>query len=115
MNDDSLIHLVPSRLELAWTLKNPTQARLLPQFLSKVADSYDLVIIDCAPTESIFTTAAYRSSRYIVAPVKPEFLATIGLPLLTRSLEEFRLLHQQMVEMAGIVFNDMKRSNTPQE
>src|SRR5260370_4139253 len=116
-NDGSLIHLVPSRLELAWTLKNPTEkSRLLSEFLAQIADKYDLIMIDCAPTESILTTAAYRSSRYVVVPVKPEFLATIGLPLLARSLEEFRLMHQdQTLEMAGIVFNGKRRINTPRE
>ncbi|WP_081770224.1 ParA family protein [Luteimonas huabeiensis] len=115
--DGSLLDLVPSRLELAWTLKNPTEkAHLLPQFLAKVGPSYDLIIIDCAPTESILTAAAYRSSRYVVVPVRPEFLATIGLPLLARSLEEFRLMHQdQALDMAGIIFNDLRRSNTPPE
>lgn len=115
--DGSLLHLVPSRLELAWTLKNPTEkAQLLPQFLATVSDNYDLIIIDCAPTESILTTAAYRSSRYIVVPVKPEFLATIGLPLLARSLDEFRLMHQnQEIEMAGVVFNDQRGVAVPRE
>lgn len=116
-DDGSSLHLVPSRLELAWTLKNPTEkSQLLPQFLAKIADKYDLIMIDCAPTESILTTSAYRSSRYIVVPVKPEFLATIGLPLLARSLEEFRLMHQdQTLEMAGIIFNGKRRINTPRE
>jgi len=110
--DGSLLHLVPSRLELAWTLKNPTQkAQLLSQFLAQVADQYDLILIDCAPTESILTVAAYLSSRYVVVPVRPEFLATIGLPLLARSLAEFRLIQQNHeVEIAGIIFNDMTRS-----
>src|SRR5207247_3529491 len=80
-SDGSLLHLVPSRLELAWTLKNPTEkAQLLPQFLPQVERKYDLIVIDCAPTESILTSAAYRSSRYVVVPVRPELLATIGLP-----------------------------------
>jgi chromosome partitioning protein len=116
-SDGSLLHLVPSRLELAWTLKNPTdKAQLLPQFLAQVQENYDLIIIDCAPTESILTSAAYRSSRYIVVPIRPEFLATIGLPLLARSLEEFRLMHQdQILDMAGIVFNGKRRINTPPE
>lgn len=116
-NDGSLLHLVPSRLELSWTLKNPTEkAQLLPKFLAKVADEYDLIIIDCAPTESILTTAAYRSSRYVFVPVKPEFLATIGLPLLARSLQEFKLMHtDQELDMGGIIFNDIRRSNTPPE
>ena len=51
----------------------------------------DLVVIDCAPTESFLTDAAYFASRYIVVPIKPEFLATIGLPLLARSVQEFQL------------------------
>lgn len=116
-DDGSLLHLVPSRLELAWTLKNPTdKSQLLPQFLAQVESQYDLIVIDCAPTESILTTAAYRSSRYIVVPVKPEFLATIGLPLLARSLEEFRLMRQHhTLEMAGIIFNDKRRVATPPE
>lgn len=116
-SDGSLLHLVPSRLELSWTLKNPTEkSHLLPKFLAKVADDYDLIIIDCAPTESILTAAAYRSSRFVLVPVKPEFLATIGLPLLARSLNEFKIMHQdQDLDMMGVIFNDMRRSNTPPE
>lgn len=116
-DDGSVLHLVPSRLELAWTLKNPTEkAQLLPQFLAKVQNAYDLILIDCAPTESILTLAAYRSSRFVFVPVRPEFLATIGLPLLARSLEEFRLLHQhQDISMGGIIFNGLRRTNTPPE
>ncbi|XQA72855.1 ParA family protein [Xanthomonas sacchari] len=115
--DGSLLDLIPSRLELAWTLKNPTEkSHLLPHFLSQVVDRYDLVLIDCAPTESILTAAAYKSSRYVIVPVKPEFLATIGLPLLGRSIQEFKLMHQnQSLEIAGVVFNDIRRSNTPPE
>jgi chromosome partitioning protein len=106
--DGSLLDLIPSRLELAWTLKNPTEkAHLLPKFLAKLQEDYDLIIIDCAPTESILTTAAYLSSGYIVVPVKPEFLATIGLPLLARSLHEHQLSREdQKIDLAGIVFND---------
>lgn len=115
--DESCIHLVASRLELAWTLKNPTEkANLLPQFIAKIADRYDLILIDCAPTESILTTAAYLSSRYIFVPVKPEFLATIGLPLLARSMSEFKQRNaHQSLDMAGIVFNDSKRTGTTSE
>jgi chromosome partitioning protein len=116
-DDGSSLDLVPSRLELAWTLKNPTdKSQLLPQFLATVEGRYDLIMVDCAPTESVLTTAAYRSSRFIIVPVRPEFLATMGLPLLARSLDEFRLMHQhQTLDMAGIIFNDKRRVATPPE
>ena len=87
----STLDLIPSRLELSRTLKNPTgKERRLAKALSRVSDQYDLILIDCAPTESILTDAAYFSSRYAIVPVKPEFMATIGLPLLARSIQDFQ-------------------------
>lgn len=106
-SDGSYLELLPSRLELAWTLKNPTdKVQLLNDFLDNVKAKYDLILIDCPPTESVLTTAAYLSSDYILVPVRPEFLSTIGLPLLVRSIKEFRLAHKsKSVELCGIVFN----------
>lgn len=104
---DSTLDLIPSRLELSRTLKNPYgKERLLAKALAKIQDQYDLIIIDCAPTESVLTDAAYFASRYIIVPIKPEFMATIGLPLLARSLDEFqRKNDDHEIEIAGLVFN----------
>lgn len=101
------LDLIPSRLELSHTLKNPTgKERRLARGLSKVADQYDLILLDCAPTESILTEAAYHASRYALVPVKPEFLATIGLPLLARSIQEFKYENtDHELDICGIVFN----------
>lgn len=62
--------------------------------------------MDCAPTESILTEAAYHASRYALVPVKPEYLATIGLPLLARSIQEFKYENtDHELDICGIVFN----------
>ena len=111
------LDLIPSRLELYHTLKNPTgKERRLARALAKIVDEYDLVLIDCAPTESILTEAAYHASRYVVVPVKPEFLATIGLPLLARSIREFKFDNADHdLDIAGIVFNHSSSySNGPE-
>ncbi|MGA9214717.1 MAG: ParA family protein, partial [Methylocella sp.] len=43
---------------------------------------------------------------YIIVPIKPEFMATIGLPLLARSLQEFQLENEDHeIEIAGLAFN----------
>lgn len=103
----SKLHLIVSRLELSHTLKNPTgKERRLAKALAKVADDYDLILIDCAPTESILTEAAYHASRYVLVPVKPEYLATIGLPLLARSIQVFKYENgDNTLDICGIVFN----------
>lgn len=100
------IDLVPSQLELSLTLKNPSQKEhLLASFLDSVESNYDLIIIDCAPTESVLTTAAYLSVESILIPVKPEFLSTIGLPLINQSLSDFSRLYRKQVGVSGICFN----------
>lgn len=101
------LHLLPSRLELSRVLRHPFgKERRLAKALAKVASDYDLVIIDCAPTESVLTDIAYFASRWILVPVKPEFLAAIGLPLLARSMDRFTTENDDhTIEMTGIVFN----------
>lgn len=106
-SEGSRIDLIPSRLELAYSLRNPGQKdQLLAKLISKIDGEYDLLLLDCAPTESLLTTAAYLASDYLLVPIKPEYLSTIGLPLLVRSMEEFKEHHEDhKLELAGIVFN----------
>ena len=100
------LDLVPSQLELSFTLKNPSQKEhLLSNFIADVEKDYDLVLIDCAPTESVLTTAAYLSSDTILIPVKPEFLSTIGLPLIRQSLADFDKFNRKKVGVSGVCFN----------
>ena len=101
--------LIPSRFDFSNYLVNSIGAD--PQVLARlIADNFqdkDLVIIDCAPTESTFTQTAYHASRYVLVPVKPEFLATIGFPLLSRSLADFRNANPgHGISVVGVVVND---------
>lgn len=107
-SDGSCIDLVPSRLDLAWTLKSSSYSKIehLSSFLDHLRRKYDLILIDCPPTQSMLTDAAYRASSKVLIPVRPEFLSTIGLPLLVKSLEDFQLEHRNReIEIAGILFN----------
>lgn len=111
--DGSLIHIIPSKLELAWTLKNPHQKEhLIRDYIQEIKNDYDLIVIDCPPTESMLTTAAYMSSDYLIVPVRPEYLSTIGLPLLVRSLADYKNAYrnESHPKLAGIIFNDSDSS-----
>lgn len=115
--DGSLLHIVPSRLELSWSLRNPHgKETLLARFVAKVEERYDLIIIDCSPTDSILTEAAYHCSRYILVPIRAEFLASIGFPLLQRSIRAFEMWHEdKVIEVCGLVFNDFVRGKEKRE
>jgi chromosome partitioning protein len=108
-NDGSCLHLLPAKLDLAWVIRNaPSSANLLHDNLEDLRDQYDLILIDCAPTDSMLSDAAYMAADYIFVPVRPEFLSTIGLPLLLESLERFQKLNpnRALPTFGGIIFND---------
>jgi chromosome partitioning protein len=103
------IDLLPSHFELSYTLKQQSgiNVRSLAQSLKNVADEYHLIVIDCAPTESILTEVAYHASRFLIVPVRPEYLATVGLPLLQESLRLFSSGHRRhQLDVAGVLINN---------
>ena len=103
------LSIIPSRFDFADNLVSAVKPD--PQRLAAfIADNFqdkDLVLIDCAPTESIFTQAAYHASRYILVPVRPEFFATIGFPLLNDSLGTFKGNNMgNQIDVMGVVINN---------
>ena len=103
------LQLIPSRFDFSDNLVNSIKPdpKVLAQLIANNFQEKDLIIIDCAPTESIFTQAAYHASRYILVPVKPEYFATIGFPLLNDSLNSFRNENKgQDIDVIGTVINN---------
>jgi len=106
------IHLIPSQLELAYTLKNPGQkAHLLATFLQREASDYDLIVVDPPPTDSMATEAAYLACNYVVVPVKPEYLSSVGFPLLQRSVSAFKQSYPgHQLDVVGVVLMNVDES-----
>ena len=101
--------VIPSRFDFSDNLINSLKPdeTVLARCIAEHFQDKDLIIIDCAPTESIFTRAAYHASRYILVPVKPEYFATIGFPLLNDSLREFRSKNRgHQIDVIGVVINN---------
>lgn len=103
------LQIIPSRFDFSDNLISSigTSPRVLANLVASNFQDKDLIIIDCAPTESIFTQVAYHASRYILVPVKPEYFATIGFPLLNDSLSAFRSKNRgHLIDVIGVVINN---------
>jgi chromosome partitioning protein len=103
------LQLIPSRFDFSDNLLGAVRPdpKTLARYLTSNFQHKDFIIIDCSPTESILTTAAYHASGIVLVPVKPEYFATIGFPLLQQSLENFRNQNRgQTITVAGVVVNN---------
>lgn len=103
------LELIPSRFDFSDNLLGAVRPdpRTLARFLMANFHQKDLIVIDCAPTESILTTAAYHASGQVLVPVRPEYFATIGFPLLQQSLNNFRNQNRShQISVCGVVINN---------
>ena len=103
------LDLIPSRFDFSNHLTESLKpdAGVLAKCIADHFQEKDLILIDCAPTESVFTTAAYHASRFVLVPVRPEFFATIGFPLLRESLDTFRQKNRgHKIDVVGVVINN---------
>jgi chromosome partitioning protein len=62
----------------------------LRQALANIAEQadYDIVLIDCPPNFNIVTKNAIVASERILIPAKPDYLSTLGIDFLQRSVKE---------------------------
>lgn len=103
------LQLIPSRFDFSDNLVGAVRPdpTTLARFLSSNFQHKDLIIIDCAPTESVLTMAAYHASGNVLVPVKPEYFATIGFPLLGQSLNNFKKQNLgNHIDVVGVVVNN---------
>jgi chromosome partitioning protein len=101
--------LIPSRFDFSDNLIGAVRPdpRVLARYLAANYQHKDLIVIDCTPTESVLTLAAYHASGKVLVPVKPEYFATIGFPLLNQSLANFRNQSRgHAIDVCGIVINN---------
>jgi len=111
-----VLDLIPSRIELFETLRNPSQKEyLLDNFLQQHAGKYEYILIDCPPTPSVLTTSAFAASDFVIIPITPDYYATMGLPQFLGTLLDFKsnLPDRHKITPLGAVFTNVPRINSP--
>lgn len=60
--------------------------------------AYDFLLIDCPPNFNIVTKNAIVASHYLLTPAKPDYLSTLGIDYLIRSLEELVSTYNEFLQ-----------------
>lgn len=110
------LDLIPSTLDLmeADTLDRGMENKL-KYFLDKIKHAYDVILIDCPPTISIFTMSAFLSADAYLVSVKPDYLSSIGLSLIDRAMKRFTNNFGKQIDYLGLVFTMVQNTNLMNE
>ena len=76
---------------------------VLRQYVERLKQFYDYIIIDCAPTLGLLTINALAAADSIIIPVCPRFLDAKGLELLLKSVSQIKRQINPSLEIWGIL------------
>jgi chromosome partitioning protein len=77
----------------------------LSEYLTKIIDNYDFIIIDCLPSFGYLMKAALKAADYVLIPTKPSPFALMGLTDLMDTVEKITRRINPKLQVLGIVLN----------
>lgn len=106
--------IIPSKLDLFRFEMAPGQGteNRLRNYLNhiKEKEAYDICIIDCPPTPSVWMTSALLASDYYLIPSKPDPISMTGLDLLEGIIKERKENYGCKCKCAGLVLTVVERN-----
>ena len=94
------IDLVGAELEL---ISKPNREFMMKTVLDKIRNSYDFIIIDCAPSLGIVTTNALTAADSIIIPIQCEYFALEGLGKLLNTIKIVQSRLNKELDIEGLL------------
>ena len=102
-----LLDIAPATLELA-KVEQQLQGDLeapyyLKDILKKLADNYDVMIIDTPPTLGLLTVNALVASSHLIIPIQSSYFAMEGTDDLLDTIDKIKKRTNPALELMGVV------------
>ena len=82
---------------------------VLRQYIEKVKDRYEYVIIDTAPSLDLLTVNALAAADSVIIPVCPKYLDALGLELLLKAVAQIKRQINPTLTIGGILMTIVDR------
>ena len=96
----SHIDLVASEIEL---VNKEEREYMLKKALKETKESYDYILIDCAPSLGLITLNSLVAADSVIVPIQCEYFALEGLGKLLNTIKSIQNIHNTELDIEGLL------------
>jgi len=101
------VDIIPSHIDLVAIeielVDKEKREYMLRTALQEVKDSYDYILIDCAPSLGLITLNALTAADSVIIPIQCEYYALEGLGKLLNTIKSIQKVHNAELEIEGLL------------
>ena len=101
------LDLIPSHIDLVAIeieLVDKNQREfMLKKALENIINTYDFILIDCAPSLGLITLNALTAANSVIIPIQCEYFALEGLGKLLNTIKSVQKIHNEALDIEGLL------------
>lgn len=101
------VELIPAHIDLVAIeielVDKEKREYMMKKALGDVADNYDYILIDCAPSLGLLTLNALTSANSVLIPIQCEYFALEGLGKLLNTIKSVQKIHNPDLDIEGLL------------
>ncbi len=101
------VDLIPSHIDLVAIeielVDKDEREYMLKKAIAALNDTYDYVLIDCAPSLGLLTLNALTAANSVIIPIQCEYFALEGLGKLLNTIKSIQRIHNPDLDIEGML------------
>jgi chromosome partitioning protein len=101
------VDLIPSHIDLVAIeielVDKDDREYMMKKALQGLEDTYDYILIDCAPSLGLLTLNALTAADAVIIPIQCEYFALEGLGKLLNTIKSVQRIHNPDLDIEGMV------------
>lgn len=101
------LNVIPSNIDLVAIeielVNHPDREFMLKKAIQEVKNSYEYIILDCAPSLGLITLNALTAADSVIIPIQCEYFALEGLGKLLNTIKSVQKVHNENLEIEGLL------------
>ncbi|WP_276166232.1 ParA family protein [Zobellia alginiliquefaciens] len=105
--DSPNLDLIPAHIDLVAIeielVDKDQREYMMKKAISDLRDSYDYILIDCAPSLGLLTLNALTAADSVIIPIQCEYFALEGLGKLLNTIKSVQKIHNANLDIEGML------------